>query len=645
MKKRILCLIIAVVMVLPMVLASCSDTRSDEEIIQGILGGENAVTALTLSIWLPTDADLSTPESKKAFEDRLSAVENRINEILIEKNYSTKIDFIAIPDAEYDAKLEEKFASMEGKKGDAYRKGQGYKNEIDYYYPDPNDKSNFIYQIKYPDVLSDSQLDIFLLRGYDTFIKHVENDDLEALDKYISANGSVYSNINKLIRPNILAQMKVNKKTYAIPNNHQYAQDKYQFVLINKALFDSYNLDIQNITSVVDTEEFIKLVAEDSDNTYVPFVGSLDDAPGVFMYDNDMFVGSVANGGVPTNIYEQKAYTDYVAFIKRISEMSQLLNVDVNSDVAVQFMYGATTDIENFEKNIYDNGSTVYSGTINGKEYYILKSETPVAELDDVYSSMFAISKYSINPDRAMKVLYLLQSNEEIRTLLQYGIENEDYKLEIDNETFEEKIILTDSAYKMNILYTGNGYYTFPENGSYIADWQYVKDLNFDMVINPLAGLDYYMNSDKITAEEKETLASNKALALAVIQAYNVALSNMSSAQFDAFLAIDFDIVYENIASYNEQIESINEAIAEVNAEIARINNNAELSAEEKEEYLAEASASIEKLNEKLTKVNENLAKEMKIIEPYQFVTDLRNSKAYQDVLAFYAKLYSLKNK
>ena len=79
MKKRILCLIIAVVMVLPMVLASCSDTRSDEEIIQGILGGENAVTALTLSIWLPTDADLSTPESKKAFEDRLSAVENRIN--------------------------------------------------------------------------------------------------------------------------------------------------------------------------------------------------------------------------------------------------------------------------------------------------------------------------------------------------------------------------------------------------------------------------------------------------------------------------------------------------------------------------------------------------------------------------------------
>lgn len=645
MKKRVLCLIIAIVMVLPLILASCNDVRSDEEIIQSILGGKDAAIALTLSIWIPTEADLSTPESKTAFEERLKAVENRINEILIEKNYSTKIDLIAYEDDEYDKAISDKFASMEGKKGQAYIKGQDYENQIDYYYPDENDKSNFIYQIKYPEVLPDCQLDIFLMRGYEDFISHVEKGDLEALDTYISANGSVYSNINKLIRPNVLAQMKYDKKTYAIPNNHLFAQDKYQFVLIDKALFDSYDLQIQDIGSVVDTEEFIQLVASDSSNSAVPFVGSINDAPGLFIYDAEMNMGSVVGSGSPANIYDHESYTEYVSFIKRISEMASFHDDLGTNDVAVQFMYGASTDIEGLEKNLFDNGNTVYSGKVNGKEYYILKSATPVAELEDVYSSMFAISKYSISPDRAMKVLYLLQSNEEIRTLLQYGIENVDYKIEYEEDSQEGKIVLKDSPYKMNILYTGNGYYTYPSDNSNLDDWQYVKDVNFDMVINPLVGLDYFYNSDKITEEEKAEFLANREIAIPIAQAYKDAINNMSSEEFEAFISINLDEILTNASNAQLQIDYAQSMVDEWLAEIEKINSDEEMDATKKEEKLAEANETLAIARENLDSANALLEEAYAPISDYAFLLNMLNSKEYQAVVDFYAKLYDLKNK
>ena len=45
--------------------------------------------------------------------------------------------------------------------------------------------------------------------------------------------------------------MKIDGKTYAIPNNHLYI-DKYQYVVIDKALFDSSDFEIGNIKNLYD---------------------------------------------------------------------------------------------------------------------------------------------------------------------------------------------------------------------------------------------------------------------------------------------------------------------------------------------------------------------------------------------------------
>ena len=111
MFKRILSVAIAMLMLIPFVLSltSCEKARTEEEIIDDIVN--SGTTALTLSIWIPTNSD----SDSKEFKDRLLAVEGRINEILRDKNYSTEIELTAVSIDEYQEKLNAHLDSIEHK--------------------------------------------------------------------------------------------------------------------------------------------------------------------------------------------------------------------------------------------------------------------------------------------------------------------------------------------------------------------------------------------------------------------------------------------------------------------------------------------------------------------------------------------------
>ena len=117
MSKKILSIVLVMLMILPLafVLTSCEEQRTEEEIINDIVN--SGTTALTLSIWIPTNSDTNSQE----FKDRLSKVEDKINEILRDKNLSTEIEITAFPTDEYEEKLanhlDEIKAKVEAKKG------------------------------------------------------------------------------------------------------------------------------------------------------------------------------------------------------------------------------------------------------------------------------------------------------------------------------------------------------------------------------------------------------------------------------------------------------------------------------------------------------------------------------------------------
>lgn len=610
MKKRLLCIMLAVLLVIPMIFASCDDTRSDEEIIESILSG--ATTALTLSIWIPTESDTSDPE----FVERLNNVEAAINAILIEKNYSTKVDLVAISDDEYETKVAERYAQMSNghSAGDAYRTAQDYVNSVEKFWPDKaNDPDTYIYQIKYPDVL-DYQMDIFLIRGYEDFINHYDDGNLKDLSNYISIHGSDYSNINKLIRPNILAQMKIDGKTYAIPNNHLYI-DKYQYVVIDKALFDSSEFEIDNIKNLYDAKAFISSLAGTSD--VVPFLGTMQDASGTFFIDPDLYFGATVGSPVG-NLFENEEYKKFVSFYKGLCEENCVgTTLENNQVAAVQLFNGTKEEAE---------------AKFSSDEYYLIG--TPIAGTSTVYESMFAISSYSADPDRAMKVLYLLENDVEIRTLIQYGIEDVDYNISFDDNG--EKIIhlKSDTPYKMNVYNTGNPYYTFPADNTTINDWAETKDLNTSVVVDPLIAYDYILASGKVSEEQLSALQTASDEIKAVYAGYLSSIENLSKSDFDEFAQINFVEIYDVIKARLAEIDAERELIQEYEAkleettdedEIEEINNDIEAS----NAYIDELTAEIEEMRTEISK--------------FQFTEALYLSEAYETIVGFYVELQAIR--
>ena len=75
-----------------------------------------------------------------------------------------------------------------------------------------------------------------------------------------------------------------------------------------------------------------------------------------------------------------------------------------------------------------------------------------------------------------MEIITLLNTSEEIRTVLQYGVEGQHWKQdELDNSV----IVQLSDEYNMNIMDTGNVYMTYPDYGA-AMDWSSEKTQNLD---------------------------------------------------------------------------------------------------------------------------------------------------------------------
>lgn len=563
MKKRFLCLILAIVMIVPFVLASCGESETDKmkEIILGGDGNE-VERALTLSIWLPTEAitikgqtaDLAQMsqqdklELQKNYPDvydflkRVDAVEDAINKILISRNYYTNIDIVPVNNEFYEEALNERFAKMDENSNpfemNSIGDSNAYANEV----VEELVGNKKLYNLLYRPVV-DNQLDIFLIRdygeynGYEQYMSYIEKNYLLPLNKitdasendpfpktnYITATGA-YTSINKLIRSDILNSFKVNDYIYALPNNHLYSAQEY--FAVDKAVFKLFanQYKIKDLTDFESIVAYMNSVYAMNDPTIVPLFndGSVP-AFGLADFDNLTYGNSALN-----DIFSNEEFVDFVREYKKAQE---------NGLVSAELVDGQKAAVELFV------GNSVEEINEKAENYYLIPVGKHDVSSEELYSSMFAISTFTLDYDRAMKVLNLLVSDTQIVTLLQYGIENEDYTVtveKVNGKDVETLNLNKDTSYVMNNLYTGSSYYTYPHDGAEINEWGDVKNANLNIEMGKYVNVEYYIKNANLESDQLALIAKKAELAN---------LAKAAFAELDAISLDSFETLIGLIAS------------------------------------------------------------------------------------------------
>lgn len=336
MRKKLLCLVLALLMIVPVCLmAGCGLNFGGESTdTTGSATSEADQTTETLTMFLiterhvPTAAELEEIKNTKGGDSveyaEASNVRNAYQRVAAEINKITKAKFRAqlivsfYTEEEYEVveklmeyQAREKLIKTEAKdKLKAYTKRMrafGIKDtaqirEMFYKdYPqyasyseaiiDPDDtvtteaetiKNEYgISELKYPDALP-NQVDIVCVCGYDNYQRYIKNGWLAELNEELSGSSKA---ILTYVNDKFMDAAKSGDATYGIPNNK--AIGSYKYLLINKELFDFYQYNIQSISSLSDDYvlDFLNELQQQNeamkdDPTYsivLPFVAKAED--------------------------------------------------------------------------------------------------------------------------------------------------------------------------------------------------------------------------------------------------------------------------------------------------------------------------------------------------------------------------------
>ena len=196
-------------------------------------------------------------------------------------------------------------------------------------------------------------------------------------------------------------------------------------------------------------------------------------------------------------LFTSTEYHELFATLKNYQYEEYYGEVKEGQSAAVSFVKGDARIKQAYEQN------GVYVGE-DGKEYYVVIAEYPEATEEELYGNMFAVYANSNHLSRAMKVITYLNTNSELRDLLQYGVKGQHYELVGEDDAKTVRLLSNEQygIYRMDLEKTGNCFIATPTEELGADAWTYAKMQNNDSLINPLLGFDF----NKATADSDYSL-------------------------------------------------------------------------------------------------------------------------------------------
>lgn len=435
MKKKLLCLVLCLVLVLPMLASCSSDDKELDENVQSTVR-----PAKTISLYLITSEE-TTDEAKDLVEEELNK--------LTKAQYTTAVELVFLTEDEYYKALEKSFVEMAEDKeaADEAKKEQEEKNN-----GETGEESattiieetivdeDGVQLIKYPALASKDHIDVFMITDMDKYEEYAADGRLASLNKSLD---DTFKKLRDYIYPTFFNDVTINGNIYAVPNNTVIGECGY--ALVDRALAEEAGFDAKDADSIDDLIPFIDWVKANKPDVnavaYKPVVNNtqymLPDLDSDSYVNEFSLVGAYGKGSEPENLFANEAYVQELLAVASINYNN---NLKSNENSAVTFAYGDVRDVlaenERYEVVVVGGGEPVAKAT----------------------KAMFAVSAYTSDLNRSMEIITFINTNEEVRNLLQYGIEGKHYERDADTDTLTR----LNNDYVMNVDYTGNLYMTYP---------------------------------------------------------------------------------------------------------------------------------------------------------------------------------------
>ena len=494
MKLRLSCLLLSALMIM-FCFAGCAE--KDKSDVMNKIGEEASEGAVSLSMYLMSEEEVSD-EQELAMEKAVNAITEKEFKVHLDLKYFTADEYYNVLEA--DLKKMTEFYSGEGI-------GKKEENPV---YTDENGLP-----VTYYPPIEEFDVDIFYFGGYDKYVKYSEAGYLKDISTEVDGSAKA---LKAVINTNLLNQVKaLNGKYDMIPTNR--AIGEYTYLLLNKKVLQETQYAAGDITSLVDEDcqDLLSLVDDIFGDEYVPlksYTNELDlidveyfgvDANGMMTDDFSLIAGTYNNSWAygAAGSYPEMSHLLNTKDCGRLSAQEQIKvlkgyefngylgdEADADKPFAVGYIKGGAEVVEKY-----------------GDDYEIVPVQMPKLETADIYEHVMAISEKTNSVKQSAEIITHLNTNEEFRNLILYGIEKENYiwvdaigedgnpVIDEDGNVYKVVSRLIEDPEKLYVMdknKTGNVIYAYPAVGENPLASDYALAQNQDLQLDYTLGFNLY---------------------------------------------------------------------------------------------------------------------------------------------------------